>query len=150
MVLLGYFYSLWQLAFKEHPWLVLFYFSVHQALKGPTSLGSFSVDHLLVPASGEREATVTVASIVSDSEVAPCLHCCLAFLPKAFPTNVSFLLSPHAAFLQSTAVLTLGFFSHLHTTAPNCCTSGELSSLSRVHRSDNCSVMPDSLQPQGL
>ena len=149
MVLLGYFYSLWQLAFKEHPWLALFCRSAHQALKGPPSLGSFSVDQLLVPASGEREATVMVASIVHESAVAPCLHCCLDFLQRHSPP-----LSPACPFrLPSCSQQQSSHqdFSPIFTLQlPTAAHSSGLSSLSGVHRSDSCSVMPDSLQPHGL
>ena len=54
MALLGFFSSLWQLVLKELPWLVLVYCLTYQALKGPPSLGSFSIGQLLALACGER------------------------------------------------------------------------------------------------
>ena len=42
ITLLGFFSSLWQLVLKELPWLILVYYSVHQALKGHLFLASFS------------------------------------------------------------------------------------------------------------
>ena len=45
----------------------------------------------------------------------------LCFLPKAFPTAISFCASLQSISLQSTADLTLGFLSNPYTAAPSCC-----------------------------
>ena len=100
MALLESFSSLWQLAFKEPPWLVLLccleqqavkgtprarvllYCSAHQALKGPPSLGFFSIGQLLALVCGVREATVMAPPPVCDSAVLPCLRGCPAFLQR--------------------------------------------------------------------
>ena len=84
MALLGFFSSPWELTFKGLPWLVLLYCSVHQALKGPLSLGSFFIAHPLVPACLGREVTGIAPASAHDSAVVPCFH--THFPPKAFPT----------------------------------------------------------------
>ena len=65
MALSGFFSSLWELTFKGLPWLILLYCSVHQALKGPLSLGSFFLAHLLVPACLGREVYRDGSSLCS-------------------------------------------------------------------------------------
>ena len=100
MALLESFSSLWQLAFKEPPWLVLLccleqqalegtplarvllHCSAHQALKGPLSPGFFSVAELLALVCGLREAAAMAPSPACDSAVLPGLHGCSAFLQR--------------------------------------------------------------------
>ena len=54
--------SLWQLAFKGPPWLILLCCLAQQVLKWPHSLESFSAGQLLVLVCREREATVMALS----------------------------------------------------------------------------------------
>ena len=100
MALLESFSSLWQLAFKEPPWLVLLccleqqalegtplarvllHCSAHQALKGPPSPGFFSVAELLALVCGLREAAAMAPSPACDSAVLPGIHGCSAFLQR--------------------------------------------------------------------
>jgi len=100
MAVLESFSSLWQLAFKAPPWLVLLccleqqalegttlarvllHCSAHQELKGPPSPGLFSIGQLLALVCGVREAAVTAPSPACDSAVLPCFHGCSAFLQR--------------------------------------------------------------------
>ena len=135
---------------KWPPLLGSFRYSVHQALNGPPSLGSFSVVQLLVLAFGERDATVNVPPPAHDSAVMPCLQGCLVFLQKHFPPRSppSHPLGPSPYSQQQSSHQD---FSPIFTLQlPTAAHSSGLSSLSGVHRSDSCSVMPDSLQPHGL
>ena len=104
---------------------VLFYCSVCQAFKGPPSLGSFSIGHLLMLAVGrEREYNDGFPSGTWFSIIA-----LPGFPPKAFPTAISSLISP-----QSIADFSLGLLSNPYTPAPSCCAFQGLLSLSRACR----------------
>ena len=77
---------------------ILLYCSVHQALKKPPSLGTFSVGQLPAPTCGESEAIVMAPPTVHDSVVSSHLHGCLDFLQGHFllqsPPSCSLRLSP--------------------------------------------------------
>ena len=98
--------SLWQLAFRRSPWLVVLCCLVQQALKGPPSLGSFSMGELPVLACGDREATMMTPSPVYDSAVSPCLHGFPTFLQRLFlqqsPPSHPLGPSPHSQQQSST------------------------------------------------
>ena len=77
---------------------ILLYCSVHQALKEPPSLGTFSIGQLPAPTCGENEAIVMVPPAVHDSVVSSHLHGCLDFFQGHFllqsPPSCSLRLSP--------------------------------------------------------
>lgn len=77
---------------------ILLYCSVHQTLKEPPSLGTFSIGQLPVPTCGESEAIVMAPPTVHDSVVPSHLHGCLDFLQGHFllqsPPSCSLRLSP--------------------------------------------------------
>ena len=80
--------SLWKLAFKGPPWLVLLYFLEHQALK--SHLSGIFINRLPAIIYGERKATVIAPPPAHDSTVAPCLHGCLPFPQRHSPPQAPF------------------------------------------------------------
>ena len=71
---------------KAPLWLEYFSIVQHsQALRGPPSLGFFSIGQLLALVCGVREATVTAPPPACGSAVLPCLHDCPTFLQRHSP-----------------------------------------------------------------
>ena len=130
-----FFSNFWQLAFKGTPWLVLFCSFVHQALKGspewglycqvhqtlkrPPFLGSFSISQLLVPGCAERGHSDVSTSCVwlSSTTLLPWLP---SFPPKVFPVMITSLTVPQALSPQSTGDFTLELLSNPYATALGC------------------------------
>lgn len=111
------FSSLWKLAFKGPPWLVLLYFLEHQALKSHLSgifINRLPSNHIW----GEKGNSDRSTAWAHDSTVAPCLHGCVPFL-KGIPHHR--LLSPIllSHLLQSTGILALGLLSNPYAPAPS-------------------------------
>ena len=85
-----------------------------------TLSGAFSIGLLLVPACGEREATVIPPPPACDSAVSPCLLGCLAFLQRHSlpPSPPSHPLGPFPSCQQQNSAL--GLLSNPYTPAPSC------------------------------
>ena len=118
---------------------------VRQALKGSPWLVSYSVAQ---GTSGAWRASLCCSAVDADvwgeggyggNSTPYTWLSSITFLPwlpgfplQAFPTTITFLMSPRAVFLQSTADLGLGFLYSLYAPAPNWCALYGTCSLSRV------------------
>ena len=103
------------------PWMgsLYLYCQVHQTLKRPPSLGSFSISQLLVPECGERGHSDVSTSCVwlSSTTLLPWLP---SFPPKVFPVMITSLTFPQALSPQSTGDFTLELLSNPYATALRC------------------------------
>ena len=139
------FSSLWKLAFKGLPWLVLLWCLVQQAFKGPSWLGSLSIAQCVRHSKGHHlwGLSPSAASIsmwgergYSDGPT-PCTWLSSITLPPelpSFPPRTFFYLLPHipsGCLPQSIAILVLGLLSSPY---PATVHSGRPVSLSGVHR----------------